>query len=76
MTKADKNKRESKKRKIRASQVITGIAANKTMQEIADEMGVLRQTVSEILNSKEAAEIIERAQSDGHSHGNQDHGAR
>lgn len=60
-SKPDKTRRTSKKRAIKTNQVIAGIAQGKTTQEIAQDLGVTRQTVSEILNSKEAEDIIASA---------------
>lgn len=61
MTKRDKNRQASKKRKIRAGQVVAGTLAGKTQSEIAEELNLSRQQVNEIFNSKEAEAILERA---------------
>lgn len=60
MTKPDKSRQATPKRKIRAAQVVQKTLEGKKQGEIAEELGIERQTVSEILNSEESAAIIEK----------------
>lgn len=62
-TKHDKTRRVSAKRKIRATQVLEGVMQNKTTEEIGKDLGLSRSAVSEILNSEETREIVEKLES-------------
>lgn len=58
---SDKPKKPRAKKVIRTAQCLEGVAAGKTTTEIAKDLGIRRQTVSQHLNSKEADEILKAA---------------
>lgn len=58
----DKPRQKPTKRKFRAMKILEGTAEGKTQEVIAEELGICRQTVSEILNSEQAQKIIERVE--------------
>lgn len=53
LTKPDKKRRKSMAKEIRASAIVAKSLAGDTATEIANDMGLARQTVSKILNSEE-----------------------